>query len=123
MPQEEEGPPQEHAMAPQAAKIKLKPVWDLLNDPKAQVEDMSQLLAQCNMTFDEYDTYVESLTSASVILMKRDIKDCWVNNYNPDLLMAWNANMDIQYILDEYGCIMYMLSYISKPEREMSDSE
>ncbi|KAJ7991349.1 hypothetical protein DPEC_G00282880 [Dallia pectoralis] len=50
--------------------------------------------------------------------MKRDVKDCWVNNYNPHLLTAWNAN--IQYILDEYGCIMYMLSYISKPESEMS---
>lgn len=82
---------------------------------------MSQLLAQCDMTLNQYNSYIQALTSSSVILMKRDVKDCWVNNYNPHLLTAWNANMDIQYILDEYGCIMYMLSYISKPERELSD--
>ncbi|XP_073729961.1 uncharacterized protein [Misgurnus anguillicaudatus] len=29
--------------------------------------------------------------------------------------------MDIQYILDPYSCIMYMLSYISKPEHEMNE--
>ena len=58
MPQEEEGPPQQHAMAAQPAKHNLKPVWNLLNDPKAQFEDLSQLLAQCNMTFEEYDTYM-----------------------------------------------------------------
>ncbi|KAJ8011952.1 hypothetical protein DPEC_G00063660 [Dallia pectoralis] len=113
---------QDHrAMTPQAAKNKLRPVWNLLNNPTSQLDDMSQLLATCNMTLKEYNLSVESLTSSSVILMKRDVKDCWVNNYNPHLLTAWNANMDIQYILDEYGCIMYMLSYISKPESEMSD--
>ncbi|XP_043966477.1 uncharacterized protein LOC122827645 [Gambusia affinis] len=44
----------------------------------------------------------------------------WVNAYNPDLLRAWNANMDIQYVLDEYSCIEYMMSYIAKPEHEMA---
>ncbi len=44
-----------------------------------------------------------------------------MNGYNPDLLRAWNANMDIQYVLDPFCCIMYMLSYISKPEHEMSN--
>ncbi|KAL1268867.1 hypothetical protein QQF64_034230 [Cirrhinus molitorella] len=29
--------------------------------------------------------------------------------------------MDIQFVLDSYSCIMYMLSYISKLEHEMSD--
>ena len=45
----------------------------------------------------------------------------WVNNYNPDLIRCWNGNMDIQYILDPFAAIVYMLSYLTKSEREMGD--
>lgn len=63
---------------------------------------------------------VEAVSHANVILLKRDPKESWVNGYNPDLLRAWNANMDIHFVLDGLGCVMYMLSYIPKPEHEMN---
>ncbi|KAL1261372.1 hypothetical protein QQF64_006637 [Cirrhinus molitorella] len=103
------------------ARTKLKPVWDLLNDPLASFDNLSDLLTKCNLSMDDYDKSVEALSTSSVILLKRDPKEAWVNGYNPDLLRAWNANMDIQFVLDSYSCIMYMLSYISKPEHEMND--
>ena len=53
--------------------------------------------------------------------MQREVKDAWVNPYNPDLLRAWNANLDVQYILDPYSCVMYILSYISKPKHELGE--
>nr|XP_021330385.1 uncharacterized protein LOC101882679 [Danio rerio] len=102
------------------AKSKLKPLWDLLNDPKSSFDNLSDLLTKCNLSMDDYLNYAEGLTTGSAVLLKRDPKETWVNGYNPDLLRAWNANMDIQYILDAYSCIMYMLSYVSKPEHEMS---
>ncbi|XP_068069853.1 uncharacterized protein [Danio rerio] len=102
------------------AKSKLKPLWDLLNDPKSSFNNLSDLLTKCNLSMDDYLNYAEGLTTGSAVLLKRDPKETWVNGYNPDLLRAWNANMDIQYILDAYSCIMYMLSYVSKPEHEMS---
>ncbi|XP_052683843.1 uncharacterized protein LOC128164141 [Crassostrea angulata] len=43
----------------------------------------------------------------------------WTNQYNPCLLKSWDANMDIQYVLDPFSCIVYIISYISKSEREM----
>ncbi|XP_066290966.1 uncharacterized protein [Branchiostoma lanceolatum] len=52
-------------------------------------------------------------------MLQRDPSDLWVNNYNPHLLRAWNANMDIQYVVDPYSCAKYIVSYISKAEREM----
>ncbi|RXN36610.1 replicase helicase endonuclease [Labeo rohita] len=103
------------------ARMKLKPLWDLLNDPQASFDNLSDLLTKCNLSMDDYNNYVEELSTSSVILLKRDPKEAWVNGYNPDLLRAWNANMDIQFVLDSYSCIMYMLSYVSKPEREMND--
>ncbi|XP_051734295.1 uncharacterized protein LOC127504021 [Ctenopharyngodon idella] len=103
------------------ARLKLKPVWDLLNDPQASFDSLSELLTKCNMTMKEYEDNVEALSTANVVLLKRDPKESWVNGYNPDLLRAWNANMDIQFVLDPFSCVMYMLSYISKPEHEMNE--
>ncbi|RXN36713.1 replicase helicase endonuclease [Labeo rohita] len=103
------------------ARMKLKPLWDLLNDPQASFDNLSDMLTKCDLSMDDYNNYVEALTTSSVILLKRDPKEAWVNGYNPDLLRAWNANMDIQFVLDSFSCVMYMLSYISKPEHEMND--
>ncbi|XP_051816503.1 uncharacterized protein LOC127537664 [Acanthochromis polyacanthus] len=105
----------------QDAKEKLQHLRQLLMDPKASFKDLSDLLQRCNLERDIYMNCAEKLTSGSVVMLKRHPNDCWVNAYNPDLLRAWNANMDIQYVLDEYSCAMYMMSYMTKPEHEMTE--
>ncbi|XP_074549060.1 uncharacterized protein LOC141807175 [Halichoeres trimaculatus] len=103
------------------AKAKLQGLRSVLMDPKAEFESLSDLLRHCNLDREAYMKYAKNLTSSSVILLKRHPNSCWVNAYNPDLLRAWNANMDIQYVLDDQVCAMYMMSYITKPEHEMSE--
>ncbi|XP_073808479.1 uncharacterized protein [Danio rerio] len=110
-----------HPVNSKNAKAELQKVWDLLNDSTKSFENITDLLNQVNMTYEDYENYIDSLSKSSVIVMERQPQDCWVNGYNPLLLRAWNANMDIQFILNPYSCIMYMLSYISKAEHEMSD--
>ena len=44
-----------------------------------------------------------------------------INNYNTSCILAWRANMDIQFVLDVYACAMYIVSYISKAQRGISD--
>ena len=34
-------------------------------------------------------------------------------------MLAWQANMDLQYVLNAYACIMYVASYIMKTDRAM----
>jgi hypothetical protein len=60
-----------------------------------------------------------TLSKRNTVILKRQPEDCWVNPYNAHLLRAWNANMDIQFVLDAYSCIMYIVSYISKAEHEL----
>ena len=48
-------------------------------------------------------------------------EDTRTNNCNLDCLRLWNANMDLQYVADAYACIMYVLSYVMKCERDMSE--
>lgn len=52
--------------------------------------------------------------------MKRAPSEIKINSYNNTLLKAWQANMDIQYVLDPYACASYILSYITKGQRGMS---
>ena len=43
-----------------------------------------------------------------------------MNPYIRHLITAWQANHDIQFVLDAYACAMYIVSYISKSQRGMS---
>jgi hypothetical protein len=36
-------------------------------------------------------------------------------------LSAWRANMDIQFVLDVYSCAIYIVSYIFKAQKGMSE--
>ena len=43
-----------------------------------------------------------------------------INAHNEMILHLWKANMDLQYILDPYACVIYVVSYIGKAQRGMS---
>ncbi|CAF2130988.1 unnamed protein product, partial [Rotaria magnacalcarata] len=40
----------------------------------------------------------------TIMIHKREPNTGWVNQYNEEILRAWNANMIIQFILDPYAC-------------------
>ena len=68
----------------------------LLNDPENANLSLERLLALCELSVDEYTQCLCLTTTSSAVILKRDPKDCWVNGYNPYLLDAWDANLDIQ---------------------------
>ena len=103
------------------AKQKLRQLNLLLNEPFSASLSFQQLLTQCNLTFDEYKLCLSTMNKSDAVILKRDPKDCWVNGYNPHLLEAWNANIDVSYILNAYGAIVYLTSYITKKEAGLSE--
>ncbi|TKS65455.1 ATP-dependent DNA helicase PIF1 [Collichthys lucidus] len=102
------------------AKTKLTPLNVLLNEPETASLSLDQLLARCNLTHGEYEQYLNVINQSNAVIMKRDPKDCWVNGYNPYLLEAWDANIDVQYILNYYSLIYYICTYICKSENSVS---
>lgn len=80
---------------------------------------LTNLLTECNITKENYMQALRDTASKTTIILQREPKDCFVNNYNQHLLSIWKANMDIQFVTDPWACSMYILSYISKGEREM----
>ena len=65
--------------------------------------------------------YVEALQISErgkVLVLKREVKERFVNNYNPEMLLAWNANMDLQLVFDPYAVVSYVANYMNKDETQ-----
>ena len=98
----------------------LGSVRKLLVEGKTDVS-IDELLAMANTNWNDYEKAISTTTSGSVVVLKRNPKDCNVNNYNPNILKAWQANMDIQNVMNPYACIMYIASYMTKSEKSMGE--
>ena len=85
-------------------------------DPNATIDDV---LTRASVDRDEYIEALQVTKGGNVVLLKREPNEQNVNNYNPSVMLAWQANMDIQYVLDAYACVMYVASYIMKTEKSM----
>ena len=67
-----------------------------------------------------YEDYVKALKKTrkhgSTILLKRDVDEIRVNNYNPEWAICWDANHDIQIAPDFFAVITYITDYWAKPD-------
>ena len=45
----------------------------------------------------------------------------YINFYMKGMLSVWQANHDIQYVLDAYSCVVYICDYMTKANRGMSE--
>ena len=77
-------------------------------------------LAQLEMSSERYYNAIRSTLRRATVFLKRSTNAIFINAYNPKILQCWRANVDIQYILDEYACASYVLSYINKSDGGVS---
>ena len=63
--------------------------------------------------FEDYIKCIRSSLKAPKVFLKRKTKDMRINLFNEGILLAWKANLDIQIILEPYGCASYIVGYIS----------
>lgn len=90
------------------------------NINKGKDLNFEEFLNELNLSKDQYMEAVRSSIKTTTIFLQRRLNEIRINNYNKILLQSWRANMDIQFILDAYACVMYIVSYISKGQRGMS---
>ncbi|CAB4028779.1 ATP-dependent DNA helicase PIF1 [Paramuricea clavata] len=107
-------------------------IADVLKGALGRIRSLLDTIkADETMTFDEFlekldlseQQYIKSIRLSlkhNTLLLKRSPAEIRINCYNPNLLKAWQANMDIQFVLDPYACAVYILSYITKGQRGMS---
>ena len=92
-------------------------------------KDMNEFQENVEMTFDDflnkiarmdYIRCIRSSLRAPKVFLKRKPQEMRVNLFNENMLLAWKANLDIQIVLEPYGCATYIVGYISKSQRGMS---
>lgn len=80
-----------------------------------------EFLQKLDLSKQQYIKAIRLSLKHSTLLLKRSPAEIRINCYNPNLLKAWQANMDIQFVLDPYACAVYILSYITNGQRGMSN--
>ncbi len=83
--------------------------------------ELDELLKKAEVSETDYAVALTIAHSGHHIVLNKAPKDSYINNYNPDVLKAWEANTDLQYCLDPYSVIVYLLSYMLKDENAMGD--
>ena len=68
---------------------------------------------------DKIEVYEKALEVSQVgykVIHERDVDEIYVNNYNREWILNWNANMDIQLCLDFFAIVTYISDYYSKDD-------
>ena len=55
------------------------------------------------------------------IVLCCDPTDVYTNGFNHDILHLWGANIDLQFVLDEYSTVIYICSCMMKSEKAMGE--
>ena len=96
----------------------LKAINEYKDNVDMTFEEFLENIAK--MDFDDYIKCIRSSLKAPKVFLKRKTKDMRINLFNEGILLAWKANLDIQIVLEPYGCASYIVGYISKSQRGMS---
>ena len=93
----------EEAKEVTVAILKVRQILDDKDTPDSI--SLEELLLKAGVSEDTFLKGLKMCSKGSSIVMKRAPGDSWINAYNPDIIKAWKANMDIQFIMDPYSWV------------------
>ena len=109
----------EKKLKKERAEDVLRAAKELLDNP--DFEETMTIEEFCEIIGTNLEEYVELLgisERGKVLIMKRECNARYINNYNPEMIVAWNANMDLQTVIDPYAVVSYIASYMNKDETQ-----
>lgn len=101
-------------------KEKLQFYWKNIRTENQIPATCNNFLAELGITEEQYILAIRQSLKKSTVFLRRSPLEININNYNVEVLQMHQANMDIQYVLDPYACVKYILAYINKANRGMS---
>lgn len=92
-------------------------------DDYVLLPSIKEILNELELTESEYYHALRiSIDADFQIHLKRPPNSCFVNNYFDEGLLAWQANLDIQPVINYFKAVAYMCAYFSKCENETSEA-
>ncbi|KAB0799246.1 hypothetical protein PPYR_07126 [Photinus pyralis] len=93
---------------------------EILDDTPEEIGTLHDLMIKSNCSFEEYLLAARTSLKHPTIFIKREPKNTRINVYNKKIILCMRSNMDIQYVLDPYSCIGYIVDYVNKSSRGLS---
>ena len=76
-----------------------------------------EVLELAKVSPDEYITALKESSRKGVnVILARDIDELYVNNYDPEWVLAWDGNIDKQPCFDFFAVVTYITEYFTKDE-------
>ncbi|KAG5666226.1 putative ATP-dependent DNA helicase PIF1, partial [Polypedilum vanderplanki] len=97
-----------------------KKLHNILEADSASIQSFDELLQRLECNFDDYLLAARSKLKSRKVFIKREPKNSRINPYNKKILITMRSNMDIQFILDIYSCISYVVDYVNKSDKGLS---
>lgn len=71
--------------------------------------------------YSHYLNIIRAGINRPKVFLRRTFAERWINPFNPWISKTMGANCDIQFILDEYSCGTYVVEYVNKTDRGISN--
>ena len=85
------------------------------------LQSLADVCKKCGVSEERYTQILLASEATKTIILKREPCDLFVNNYNPDIISAFCSNMDVQMCQNVIQVINYLMSYVTKCEKGMSE--
>lgn len=108
----------EHKKAKENYKKVQACMEELYTNPVRKSFD--EILNELQLDESEYILAIRTSIRKPKYFLRRDSMSVGINAYNKDILLCFEANVDMQFILDVYAVASYMINYITKAEAGMS---
>lgn len=99
----------------------LTKVYDRIENG-IEERNLIDILNEINISEEQYMSALKISSKGKNIILKRNPRDVFINGCNHEILRLWGANVDFQFILDEYSTIVYVCSYMMKSEKAMGET-
>ena len=92
------------------AKEIFKKVQYFLSRRDIQVEAMSmqEMLEVLGVDLDHYTKALQMSMKGTMLILKHNIQDTFINRVNIDILNLWGGNMDLQMAIDDVAAVVYV---------------
>ena len=77
---------------------------------------LDEIIKKAGILKSDYNAALCVSTRGTVIVLKRTIREIFVNKYNAEWLNVWNADRDTQVCLDYFGVMTYITDNYPKDE-------
>ena len=83
------------------------------------MEDMLQLIG---VELDSYTKALQMSVKGTMLILKCNIQDVFINGVNINMPNLWGGNMDLQMVIDDVAAVVYVCSYMMKGEKVMGET-